>query len=1043
MPSLDAIAAPPGLPHAGADQLALLPDTKETSTPPAFPDLTGWVIDYAGLFTEGEKRNFEATLSTLARDTSHQVVLVTASSIGGRDPAEYAGELARLWRFAVPGTYDGAIIFLAPREGAVVVEVGDDLKDVLTPQVTDAIIFNTLIASPQAGDSVAGVRQTVKFIALALNREARGFPVTSLAPLIQRRADAALRACPQDIVGSYDQSPVPKVLVGSAFGCRWSSKTVPVEAMTAQALRLCESDWGLPCTVIESSAEMPVDVFGSPPMVSIVECANPANPGVAIDACTAVLGLEEETEETYAEALSNRGLAHYYKGDPQSAVADWDEALRRSPMLMVAFQDDPRHIQATDSLKSIEAAGGPTPPVAPVLHYRERLEVAAADLNHRNYARAFNEIKRLALLGYAPAQFTLGKMYVDGNGLPADPIEGNWWLYLSAENGYGPGRVAFANNLSTGNGVPRDPEAAAMWLRRAAGKGYAEVANQAKSATDRLDPNFIPPAPVKTVTVPRLTMVGSNLNEDDLRAAMNDPVAHREDIARLTAKSILIPEIVIEVKTVGVDGAPIVAQATYRNIELHDIAKGVVRSSTIGGLNVSYQGVADVDLGSITLDSLDLSALLAIYFPPASKSPAPTKTVYKRFKFEGGVWHIATTRCEVRGVTGGGFRMRPPRQSLADFESLSRRAYNPRISNNVLFGIVRMQADYLDSWELDPLTWDGLDCTTLDSAGKLFSYGIGKTTVGAVISGRFLPVMFENLRFAWPGTQGRITLKKLVVKGLDLSRAIAVLRNASDADSAEQWLPQHVRQLIPEFAGFELSGMRAERRDEHAPAQWETTTLARAGIDIKKYVDGLPTDISLSISNFTMNNLAGNLTEMGVDASALSEAWDREFDLSAQVSQKRNPAQNTLKVVASVNGVDLGAVDVAAEFAGITDALIFGDPAARDDVRLKSAQLNLDDRGLVLLGLSIAAKQAGKDVSAIRNVAASWAEGTILFSLDASPAVRKLATSVSAFIGSGKSLSVNVKAKDSEGIALDAIKPLFEGSPTKLSTELDIRAGTN
>ncbi len=97
-PASDASGSLPGLVLGNAEILALLPDAKVTGSSSVFPDLTGWVVDAAGVFTEGEQRNLDATLMNLSLTTTHQVVLVTVSSLGGRDARDYVKELGRLWR---------------------------------------------------------------------------------------------------------------------------------------------------------------------------------------------------------------------------------------------------------------------------------------------------------------------------------------------------------------------------------------------------------------------------------------------------------------------------------------------------------------------------------------------------------------------------------------------------------------------------------------------------------------------------------------------------------------------------------------------------------------------------------------------------------------------------------------------------------------------------------------------------------------------------------------------------------------------------------
>lgn len=53
-----------------------------------------------------------------------------------------------------------------------------------------------------------------------------------------------------------------------------------------------------------------------------------------------------------------------------------------------------------------------------------------------DYATASQEWQRLARLGYPPAMYNLGVMYLEGNGVPQDNIQAYRWLNLAASRGY-------------------------------------------------------------------------------------------------------------------------------------------------------------------------------------------------------------------------------------------------------------------------------------------------------------------------------------------------------------------------------------------------------------------------------------------------------------------------------------------------------------------------------------------------------------------------------------------------------------------------------
>ncbi|HEX8873223.1 MAG TPA: tetratricopeptide repeat protein [Nitrosospira sp.] len=82
---------------------------------------------------------------------------------------------------------------------------------------------------------------------------------------------------------------------------------------------------------------------------------------------------------------------------------------------------------------------------------------------------------RSAAQGYADAQFNLGLLYANGDGVPKDPAKAVELFQKAAEQG----NVDAQNNLGvmyySGEGVPRDTAKAAEWFKKAAAQGNADA----------------------------------------------------------------------------------------------------------------------------------------------------------------------------------------------------------------------------------------------------------------------------------------------------------------------------------------------------------------------------------------------------------------------------------------------------------------------------------------------------------------------------------------------------------------------------------------
>ena len=88
-----------------------------------------------------------------------------------------------------------------------------------------------------------------------------------------------------------------------------------------------------------------------------------------------------------------------------------------------------------------------------------------------NVSLALEYYRKAAAQNYAPAQNSIGHMYADGQGVPADDKEAISWYRKAAEQGL----AAAQNNLGImywyGRSVPRDDQQAAAWFGKAAKQG--------------------------------------------------------------------------------------------------------------------------------------------------------------------------------------------------------------------------------------------------------------------------------------------------------------------------------------------------------------------------------------------------------------------------------------------------------------------------------------------------------------------------------------------------------------------------------------------
>ena len=94
-----------------------------------------------------------------------------------------------------------------------------------------------------------------------------------------------------------------------------------------------------------------------------------------------------------------------------------------------------------------------------------------------DYATALREWRPLAEQGDAGAQFFLGWLYEEGEGVAQDRVEAVRWYRLAAEQEDADAQFNLGTMYRLGQGVAQDYVEAGRWFRLAAEQGYAYAQN--------------------------------------------------------------------------------------------------------------------------------------------------------------------------------------------------------------------------------------------------------------------------------------------------------------------------------------------------------------------------------------------------------------------------------------------------------------------------------------------------------------------------------------------------------------------------------------
>lgn len=104
-------------------------------------------------------------------------------------------------------------------------------------------------------------------------------------------------------------------------------------------------------------------------------------------------------------------------------------------------------------------------------------ELGLAAAQKGDFATALKLWKPLAHQGDALAQFNLGQMYYNGDGVAKDYAEAVNWFRKAAEQGIAMAQNSLGSMYDNGNGVANDYAEAVKWFRKAADQGDAIAQN--------------------------------------------------------------------------------------------------------------------------------------------------------------------------------------------------------------------------------------------------------------------------------------------------------------------------------------------------------------------------------------------------------------------------------------------------------------------------------------------------------------------------------------------------------------------------------------
>jgi len=139
---------------------------------PAYPALTGRIVDGANLIAPEARQRIEAKLKAHEDKTSDQLVVATVPSLQDVPIEDFANGLFRFWKLGQAKNNNGALLLVAPKERKVRIEVGYGLEGALTDALSKVIITTAVAPKFKTGDFAGGIEGGVDAILTILAGDA-------------------------------------------------------------------------------------------------------------------------------------------------------------------------------------------------------------------------------------------------------------------------------------------------------------------------------------------------------------------------------------------------------------------------------------------------------------------------------------------------------------------------------------------------------------------------------------------------------------------------------------------------------------------------------------------------------------------------------------------------------------------------------------------------------------------------------------------------------------------------------------------------------
>lgn len=135
------------------------------------PKPAGRITDLANVIDAGVEAELDQRLDQLEQKTSHEIAVVTVTSLGGTTVEDYAVRLFKEWGIGQANKDNGVLVLVAPNEREMRIEVGYGLEGILPDGLAGEIVNGTFVPRFRNNDYSGGIRDGVLRVADIVEKE--------------------------------------------------------------------------------------------------------------------------------------------------------------------------------------------------------------------------------------------------------------------------------------------------------------------------------------------------------------------------------------------------------------------------------------------------------------------------------------------------------------------------------------------------------------------------------------------------------------------------------------------------------------------------------------------------------------------------------------------------------------------------------------------------------------------------------------------------------------------------------------------------------